>query len=96
MLRLLHSRWLWALVLWTALIAVQVVLLAPGASAPRPACNYAGGVALDPSLPTCPPDDFNDAAVSALLLVFIWLAGVGVGLLALAISRFVLRSSRGA
>ena len=88
MRRLLQSRWLRALLAWTAFIAVPVVLLWPTATAPFPPCNYQGAGNPDPTVPTCPPDNANYDAIGVSLLTLLWLAGISVGLMAFAISWF--------
>lgn len=89
MRRLLQSPWFRALLIWTVVIAVLVVPLWPAASTPFPACNYPGAVAPDNGLATCPPDNANYEAIGVSLLVLLWLAGVLVGFIAFALSRFL-------
>jgi hypothetical protein len=80
--------------IWTAFIAVPVVLLWPAANAPLAPCNYRGAGNQDPALPTCPPDNANYEAVLMSLLIVVWLAGIVIGLALLAISRFLRRRER--
>lgn len=89
MRRLLRSRWFWALLIWTAVIAVLGVPLWPAASTPLPPCNYPGAIAPENGLPTCPPDNANYEAIAVSLLVLLWLAVVLMGLIAFALSRFM-------
>ncbi|HYI66951.1 MAG TPA: hypothetical protein VEW95_08525 [Candidatus Limnocylindrales bacterium] len=89
MRRLLRNRWLVVLVIWTAFLAIPAVQLWPAANTPAPACNYHGSGIQDPALPPCPPDGANYEAIGLSLLVVLWLAGVTIGLGALAVSRFL-------
>jgi hypothetical protein len=92
--RLVRNRLIWVLLIWTVFIAVPIVLLWPAANAPLPPCNYPGGGAQDPALPTCPPDNANYEAILMSLLVLVWLAGIVCGLISLGISRFLRRRER--
>ena len=94
MRRLFRSRWLWVLLIWTAFIAVPVVQLWPAANAPLPPCNYQGLGNEENGLLTCPPDNANYEAIGMSLLILLWLAGIVIGLIAFAISRFVRRQGR--
>lgn len=87
--RLLRNRSLVVLLIWTAFIAIPVVQLWPAASTLLPPCNYHGSGIQDPALPPCPPDGANYEAIGVSLLVVLWLAGLTIGLSALAISRFL-------
>ena len=91
MASLLRNPWLRALLIWTAIVAVLVISLLPDAMTPFPPCNYHGVINPDPSLPTCPPDSANYAAIGASLLVMLWLAVVSIGLTAFAMTRLLRR-----
>ena len=95
MRRSVRNPWFRALLLWSIVIAALVLPLWPAASTPLPACNYAGGPALENGLPTCPPDNANYEAIGASLLVLLWLAGVMVGLMAFALAWFFRWGTRG-
>jgi hypothetical protein len=84
--RLIRNPWLRALLIWTTILAVPIILLLPDALAPLPPCNYQGVVNPDPALPTCPPDYANYAAIGASLLALLWLAGGLIGLVGFALT----------
>jgi hypothetical protein len=89
MRRILRNPWSRALLIWSFMFALLVMPLWPAASTPLPACNYPGAVGPDNGLPTCPPDNANYEAIGISLLVLLWLAGVFVGFIAFALSRFL-------
>ncbi len=82
-----RDPWLRAFVIWTAFIALLIVVRLPGASATRAPCNALGAGNPDPALPTCGMDDFNPDGILIFLLVVIWIGGVAIEALAFAISR---------
>lgn len=92
MARLFRNPWL---LIWTAVLAVLVISLLAQAMTPLPPCNYHGVVNPDPALPTCPPDNANYGAIGASLLVVVWLAAGGIGLIAFTLARLLWRAQRG-
>ena len=81
-----RSPWLRALLVWTAFIAILIVLRLPGASAPPP-CGAPSAGAPDPSLPSCGADYINLDALAICLLGLLWLAGLALEAVAWGVAR---------
>jgi hypothetical protein len=84
---LLRSPWLRAFLLWTALIAIPVLLLWPAATTPFAPCVSPNATIPDPTLPPCPPDDANYEGIFILLLLILWAAGVAVVMVGYLVAR---------
>ena len=95
MRRFLRGTWFRVFLLWSVLIAALALPMWPKAVTPREPCNYAGAVAPDNGLPTCPPDDANYEAIGVSLLIVLWVAGAVVWLTAFAAAWLWRRQARG-
>jgi hypothetical protein len=92
MLKILRSRWLWAIVLWTG--AAAVVLWALSEPFTRP-CNRVWDADPDPSLPLCPFEVPAGYGVLVYGLIVIWLTGAVIWAVALIGSLVARRRNRG-
>jgi hypothetical protein len=92
----LSPPWVVAALLWTAPILLLIALNWAAATAMPAPCGYQGDPNRDLSLPPCPMDDVNVAAVFVVLLALLWIVGMIIVLLAYAISRLARRWRPGA
>jgi hypothetical protein len=91
---LTRNPWLRTFVIWTAIIALLIVLRLPGASVSPAPCNALGAGNPDPAFPTCAIDDFNADGLLIFLLVVLWIGGIAIEAVAFAISRLANRLRR--
>jgi hypothetical protein len=82
-----RNPWLRSFVIWTALIALLIVVRLPGASVSPAPCNAHGTGNPDPALPLCGLDDFNADGLVIFLLVVLWFGGIAVEAVAFAVAR---------